>query len=249
MPFDEFASGVTTLTGIRKPAAGDDVFSSGVTGGPQDRFVIDADGTHRWGPGNAGTDVFFYRQSDSKLRSSGHLYADLNIAARIGQAAQVNLGALGPGSSPALVFGSAGDTNLYRAAADLLRTDDRFSISLAAADGSHALGFLNTGGSSLVRFETYNGGADVRLHMAPSGTGIDTVILGSEGLTIIDRNVVLGTVTGTKIGTDPAQKLGFYNATPIIRPNVTGSRATGVALQNLLTELARLGLILDSTIA
>jgi hypothetical protein len=42
-------------------------------------------------------------------------------------------------------------------------------------------------------------------------------------------------------------QLGFFNATPVAQPTVTGSRATGAALQNLLTQLANLGLIIDST--
>ncbi len=32
-------------------------------------------------------------------------------------------------------------------------------------------------------------------------------------------NIVLGSSTGTKIGTATTQKLGFYNATPIVRPS------------------------------
>lgn len=48
-------------------------------------------------------------------------------------------------------------------------------------------------------------------------------------------------------GPGGAQQIGFFNATPVVRPDITGSRATGAALQNLLTELANLGLITDST--
>jgi hypothetical protein len=42
-------------------------------------------------------------------------------------------------------------------------------------------------------------------------------------------------------------QIGFFGVTPISKPTVTGSRATGAALQNLLTKLAALGLITDST--
>lgn len=43
------------------------------------------------------------------------------------------------------------------------------------------------------------------------------------GLTIADAgNVVLDTTTGTKIGTATGQKLGFYNATPVIQQAGTG---------------------------
>lgn len=36
-------------------------------------------------------------------------------------------------------------------------------------------------------------------------------------VTITDGNVVLGTSTGTKVGTATSQKLGFWNATPVIQ--------------------------------
>jgi hypothetical protein len=42
-------------------------------------------------------------------------------------------------------------------------------------------------------------------------------------------------------------KLGFYGATAIVRPDVTGSRGANAALASLLTELANLGLITDSS--
>jgi hypothetical protein len=41
--------------------------------------------------------------------------------------------------------------------------------------------------------------------------------------------------------------LGFYNAGAATKPTVTGSRAGNAALASLLTKLALLGLITDST--
>jgi hypothetical protein len=46
-----------------------------------------------------------------------------------------------------------------------------------------------------------------------------------------------------------AQQIGFFNATPVAKPTVTGSRATGAALVSLLNALASLGLITNSTTA
>lgn len=43
--------------------------------------------------------------------------------------------------------------------------------------------------------------------------------------------------------------LGFYNASPVSKPTITGSRGDGTALASLLTQLASLGLITDSTTA
>lgn len=41
---------------------------------------------------------------------------------------------------------------------------------------------------------------------------------------------VVGTGTGTKIGTATTQKIGFYNTTPIIQPTTAGTN--GVFVQN-----------------
>lgn len=78
-------------------------------------------------------------------------------------------------------------------------------------------------------------------------------------LTITDANIVLSATTGTKIGTATTQKLGFYNATPIVQPsaytvsNPSTDRAYDVAstsvnelaavLGTLITDLKSLGLI------
>lgn len=41
--------------------------------------------------------------------------------------------------------------------------------------------------------------------------------------------------------------MGFYGATPIVKPTITGSRGGNAALASLLTNLASLGIIIDST--
>jgi hypothetical protein len=52
-------------------------------------------------------------------------------------------------------------------------------------------------------------------------------------LTLSDaRNLILGTGTGTKIGTATTQKIGFFNATPIVQPS-----------GNIVTALQNLGLV------
>lgn len=59
-----------------------------------------------------------------------------------------------------------------------------------------------------------------------------------SGATFADAtNIVLNTTTGTKIGTATGQKLGFFNATPVIQQ-------TG----NIITALSNLGLITSGTI-
>jgi len=57
-------------------------------------------------------------------------------------------------------------------------------------------------------------------------------------LTLSTHNLVTDTTTGTKIGTGTTQKLGFYNATPIVQPS-----------GNALTALTNLGLVASPTLA
>jgi hypothetical protein len=59
------------------------------------------------------------------------------------------------------------------------------------------------------------------------------VTITTANLTITDKDIVLSATTGTKIGTATGQKLGFYNATPIIQP---------IATTDLGTVLSNLGL-------
>lgn len=61
-------------------------------------------------------------------------------------------------------------------------------------------------------------------------------------------NIAVGSTNGTKIGTATTQKIGFYNATPIIQPSGTSADATDLAtaitlVNNLKAKLILLGLI------
>lgn len=65
---------------------------------------------------------------------------------------------------------------------------------------------------------------------------------------------ISGGADSFQVGTDGAlrhvsTKVGFFAATAITKPTVTGSRTTGAALASLLTALANLGLITDSSSA
>lgn len=55
-----------------------------------------------------------------------------------------------------------------------------------------------------------------------------------------------GSTNGCQLGAS-GNKVGFLGATPIVRPTATGSRGANAALASLLTALANLGLIVDST--
>jgi hypothetical protein len=53
---------------------------------------------------------------------------------------------------------------------------------------------------------------------------------------IRDNDIKLGTTTGTKIGTGTTQKIGFWNATPIVQPTTSVAAATFVANTSNITN-------------
>ena len=71
----------------------------------------------------------------------------------------------------------------------------------------------------------------------------------NAGIAIADnQNIELSATTGTRIGTSTTQKLGFYNATPVVRPTATPANATDLAtaltlVNDLKSKLVTLGLI------
>jgi hypothetical protein len=96
------------------------------------------------------------------------------------------------------------------------------------------------------RVATLAGGTVWDNNLFTLATGKQEVI---TGLLIFDgRNIDIGTGTGTKIG-GIGSVMAFYGNTPIARPTVTGSRGGNAALASLLTQLAALGLVTDSTTA
>ena len=150
----------------------------------------------------------------------------------------------------------AGDTNLYRNAANQLKTDDKFYAALG----------LDAGGAKITSADTPTTATDVATKgyvdaisgFLTPGTGltlvgntlnVDTSVIGAlagtntwaglntfnNGIAIADaKNIAVGSTTGTKIGTATSQKLGFFNATPIVQPTST---------TDLRTLLINLGLL------
>lgn len=81
--------------------------------------------------------------------------------------------------------------------------------------------------------------------------GAETILLNITSAGSIQlkagANIITDTVTGMKIGTATTQKIAFYNSTPISKPTVTGAKGGNAALTSLCTQLAALGLIVNST--
>jgi hypothetical protein len=138
-------------------------------GDTQPAFKITGDGKLQWGPGGAAAlDMNLYRAAAGQLRTDGTLWAFGTLVANLGSTAgQVYVGAGGAGK---ISFGSAEDTNLYRSAAAVLRSDGELTVSRLAGRGGADLtisssaitvtgGFHRiTGGGPTI--QTINGGVD-----------------------------------------------------------------------------------------
>jgi hypothetical protein len=67
-------------------------------------------------------------------------------------------------------------------------------------------------------------------------------------LTMADgKNLIFNTTTGTKIGTGATQKIGFWNATPVVQPAAVADATTSLnvitQLNDLLAKLRTIGII------
>ena len=68
----------------------------------------------------------------------------------------------------------------------------------------------------------------------------------SGNLTLADaKNLIVGSTTGTKIGTAITQKLGFFNSTPIVKPAATTDVKDALVNLGLLTDGGATPLNLD----
>ncbi len=101
---------------------------------------------------------------------------------------------------------------------------------------------LDTGSTGLHRFEI--AGSD-RLTIQ------NTVVQIVADLKILDEDIILGTTTGTKIGTATTQKIGFWNKTPVVQPaaytvsNPTTDRVFDAGADNLANTRNVLGTLIQ----
>ena len=123
--------------------------------------------------------------------------------------------------------------------------NDTLSFRTTAAGQSETY----SAATSAVHQVNLNGVGQGRIYKANLGTYVEDIQSSSSSL-------YLGAYDGTSVihglrlsASGGAPLLGLLGATPITRPAVTGSRSGGAALTNLLTALANLGAITDSTSA
>lgn len=106
------------------------------------------------------------------------------------------------------------------------------SGTLSVTGASTLTGDLSEAGNAAITGTlAVTGATTLGAASATSITGTGTVAL-TDNMTITDaKNIVLNTSTGTKIGTATSQKLGFFNAAPVVQQ--TGTTELVTCLTNL----------------
>ncbi len=155
-------------------------------------------------------------------------------------------------SPPALGFGSTTPRPVHAttlSTTGLITVGEGSNLSLGTVTGTkigttttQKLGFFNATPIVQPVAATDIKVALVNLGLLASGASpldLGSAALGSGTHTLTDgANIVVGSGTGTKIGTATTQKIGFYNATPVIQQ-------TQAALTNSVTAGGVTGTIAD----
>ena len=141
------------------PAATRIIANTLVAGDTQPAWQVLGSGQMNFGAGGTtATDTNLYRSAAGVLKTDGAFQAVSTVYAQTGTANQVILGYNGSYLSPGIAFGSATDTNLYRAAANMLKTDGSLVVTQYL--------YLNHDSYSKIFFGTSN---DTNLYRAAAG--------------------------------------------------------------------------------
>ena len=198
--------------------------------------------------------------ADQRLQNNIRLYLDTPATQSImsdGTNILINTGA----AASRTVFTVPGSSNSIISSMVLNNTDTGTSGAGMLVSAGTATSFI--GGIGVARTDASNNanfyfrvlsnggltGNDTGAPMYIKGGAVPEVVLNAQ-LTLNDKNVALGTAGGTKIGTATNQKLGFFNATPVVQPTggaLTAAGSYGANEQTMLnavwSALRTLGLI------
>lgn len=89
--------------------------------------------------------------------------------------------------------------------------------------------YLRTNGTELGMVNYATSGL-IKMFLNISGTVTEIVRVNSTGLLLTAKNISTDTTTGMKIATATNQKLGFFNAAPIIQPTTSITAGTLVSV-------------------
>ncbi|MGW2795186.1 hypothetical protein ACWC9H_35415 [Streptomyces sp. NPDC001251] len=181
--------GTTAPVAFTGATAGTDAVTTRVTGDSAPRFTVNADGTLEWGGGLGASDCTLDRYAAGGL--------ELNCALRF--------------TNGQLLFGPAGDVNLYWGGAGLLKTDDNLSVlgtlTVAAAAtlaGASLSGDLSVAGTTGVTVGTAGGGVRIKegtnAMMGSATLVAGTVVVNTTKVTANSRIILTAQTSGAAPG-------------------------------------------------
>jgi len=196
----------TTQLRIKRASSGLTAFDASVTGDAAMRFRVAADGALAWGDGTGAADIALYRigadhlRLDDRLTLQRALVSDIALSAYVAADTESRLAILASGEIQWSAGSGVQDTNLYRSAASLLKTDDNLLVS-----GYIALGTSDT---SLIR-----DGVGI-LRVAASGVSATLRLEGIAGaLQVNNVQVVSARRTGWTAATGTETRSTFATST------------------------------------
>ena len=144
-------------------------------------------------------------------------------------------------SANALAVGANGTTNpVLKIDAATASVATGISVTGAAAAGGVAVAVISSGTNESVTFDAKGSGT-----VTINGTGTGNVIVGSALAFGSDasaaKSIIIGTTNGLKIGTAAAQKIGFFNATPVVQQTKAGHNNWAM-VSDVVSALVNLGL-------
>lgn len=222
--------------------AGTDVLKTRVSGDTNPRFTLNADGSLEWGPGNAVTDLSLARTDVGLAQLVGSLEIPVATGRAISTSAtlftKLAAGTHNPGVDGEVTgigFHDVDGTHIesFDSGSGVYKFINSFSSSLRVGTATAGARAGQTGFSG---FDSHAGSYGVRFY----GFGALVFTVSDTTFTLEDgKNIAVGSGTGTKIGTATTEKLGFFNATPVVR------RAAIPALTNNLDDTSTDGILED----
>jgi hypothetical protein len=128
-----------------------------------------------------------------------------------------------------------------------LTFDKASSTFTSSSSGSGAFFFI-VRGAGLINTLTV-GPHSISLSALEASATLSMQAAGTVTLQSATTSRIAGSGAAVMIEVNGANKIGFFGATAIVKPGVSGSRGGNAALASLLTQLVALGLISDSTSA
>ncbi len=211
-------------------SSGSTAYLATVTGDTQNRFRVDTTGKIEWSSGTNVTDTNLYRGgadqlfSDDRIWSQRQTNVDNAFSARVTGDGQPRYNVVVSGKIEWGDGTNAADTNLYRSAADTLKTDDNFNAAVSlttpivagngtslklrpegATDDDGELRISNGGAGTLLTFTSIDGAlADVNLYRV----GAD--LLKTDDSLIVGGTTYLGSGMTSTLSADTTYMLLSY---------------------------------------